>query len=308
MSQPLHSTPVPELPRRISDYYSRPESMSDAGRHAGLLQSLPSDVAALTEIVQGLAIHQYAASYYGVTVPEARKRESHIRPVETILDEILALDGRPLAEARPPEKRIVGVCHHFALLLVAMLRAHGIPARYRSGFGSYFNAPYFEDHVVCEYWSAEKGRWVLADPQFDEKWRAGAKIDHDVLDVPRDRYLTAADAWSQCRSGKADPSKFGIFAGEQRGFWFIAGDLVRDIAGLNKAEMLPWDCWGAMPDPNEQLSEDQFAFFDRIAELTRDPDAAFDELRRAYEGDERLRVPKTVFNAVLQRPEAVEAA
>jgi hypothetical protein len=63
-----------------------------------------------------------------------------------------------------------------------------------------------------------------------------------------------------------------------------------------------------MPQPNEQLSEDQFAFVDRLAELTRDPDASFDELRQVYESDERLRVPKTVFNAVLQRPEAVEAA
>jgi hypothetical protein len=63
-----------------------------------------------------------------------------------------------------------------------------------------------------------------------------------------------------------------------------------------------------MPQPDEQLSEDQLAYFDHLAELTRDPDAAFDDLLRAYEGDERLRVPKTVFNAVLQRPEAVEAA
>lgn len=308
MPQPLRSTHGPELSRRIFDYYSQPEGMSAAGKHAGLLESLPGDVAALTGIVQGLAIHQYAASYYDVTVPEARKRESHLRPVEAILSQILALEGWPLAEARPPEKRVVGVCHHFALLLVAMLRAHGIPARYRSGFGSYFNAPYFEDHVVCEYWDAGKGRWALADPQFDEKWRTGAKIDHDVLDVPRDRFLVAADAWSKCRAGKADPSKFGIFAGDLRGLWFIAGSLVRDLAGLNKVEMLPWDCWGAIPQPNEQLSEDQFDFFDRLAELTRDPDASFDELRRLYESDERLRVPKTVFNAVLQRPEAVEAA
>lgn len=294
--------------RRIREYYSQPEGMTAAGRHAALLESLPADVAALTEIVQGLAVHEYAASHYGMTVPEARKRESHLRSVEAILSEILALVSRPLTEARPPERRVVGVCHHFALLLVAMLRAHGIPARYRTGFGSYFNPPYFEDHVVCEYWSLEKGRWALADPQFDEKWRTGAKIDHDVLDVPRDRFLIAADAWSQCRAGKADPSKFGIFAGDLRGLWFIAGDLVRDVAGLNKVEVLPWDCWGAMPTPNEQLSGDQFAFFDRLAELTRDPDASFDELRRAYESDERLRVPKTVFNAVLQRAEEVQAA
>ena len=45
----------------------------------------------------------------------------------------------------------MGVCHHFALLMTAMLRAKGIPARYRCGFGAFFNAPYFEDHVLCEF-------------------------------------------------------------------------------------------------------------------------------------------------------------
>lgn len=61
MPQPLLST-ANGTQRRIFDYYSQPEGMSAAGRHAGLLESLPADVAVLTEIVQGLAIHEYAAS------------------------------------------------------------------------------------------------------------------------------------------------------------------------------------------------------------------------------------------------------
>jgi transglutaminase-like putative cysteine protease len=57
-----------------------------------------------------------------------------------------------ISTARPPQKRLVGVCHHPMLLLVAMLRAQGVPARARSGFGSYFNPGFFEDH-----WSANIG-------------------------------------------------------------------------------------------------------------------------------------------------------
>jgi hypothetical protein len=70
-------------------------------------------------------------------------------------------------------------------------------------------------------------------------------------------------------------------------------------------EMLPWDAWGAQPKPNEQLNDDQLAFFDRIAALTREPDGSFDELRRRYDDDERLRVPAIVFNSLLNRAEAV---
>ena len=69
--------------------------------------------------------------------------------------------------------------------------------------------------------------------------------------------------------------------------------------------MLPWDCWGAMPRPGEAIPDVRLAFFDRLAGLTRDPDASFDELRACYDAGEDIKVPGIVFNAVLNRPEAV---
>jgi hypothetical protein len=287
------------------DFYMRPASMTSGGEYAVVLATLPNDVGELVRIVQGLVLHEYVASAYGVTIPEQRRSESHIRRVDRMLNRLLAEDTRPLTVARPPEKRLVGVCHHFMLLLVAMLRAKGIPVRGRRGFGTYFNPGYFEDHVVCEYWNAAEARWIRLEPQSDEVWREMLKIDFDPLDVPPDRFVIAADAWAQCRAGDADPSKFGIFKGDLRGLWFIAGNLVHDVAALNKMEMLQWDVWGAMPPPNEPLQDDQLAFFDRLASLTRAPDSSFAELRKLYEGDDRLRVPATVFNAVLNRPEAI---
>jgi hypothetical protein len=289
----------------ILDFYASPGAMTAAGPHLALIDALPADVAGLVRVVQGVAIHEYMAAAYGVTLPEQRKVESHIRPVSQMLDRILAIDGRSLAVTRPPEKRLVGVCQHFASLIVGLLRAKGIPARARYGFGSYFNPGYFEEHIVCEYWNAAEGRWILIDPQFDEVWRSQLKIDHNILDVPRDRFLVAGDAWTQYRSGQADPSKFGIFVGDLRGVWFIAGELLRDLAALNKMELLPWDQWGAMPRPDESLQDDQMAFYDQLAALTGSPDGSFEEMRRRYQSDDRVRVPATVFNALLKRPEAV---
>ena len=60
-----------------------------------------------------------------------------------------------------------------------------------------------------------------------------------------------------------------------------------------------------MPSAEDSLQEDQLAFFDRLAALTQQPEASFDELRRLYESDDRLRVPETVFNAVLNCPEPI---
>jgi hypothetical protein len=289
----------------ILDFYAEPSALTSPGCHADAFGTLPNDPVALARIVQGLVLHKYMANAYGVDVPSAREGESHARRVETMLDQILAHDDRPLPALRAPDKRLLGVCGHFTTMLVAMLRAKAIPARERAGFGAYFNPPYFEEHVLCEYWNADDNRWVLLDTQFDAVWRAQLKITHDAFDVPRDRFLTASRAWTLCRSGKSDPDLFGIFNGNRRGLWFIAAELIRDVAALNKMEVLVWDVWGAMPKPDTQLDARQLKYFDRLAALSDDPDASFADLMTLYQDDERVRVPRVVFNAITNHPEAV---
>jgi Transglutaminase-like superfamily len=199
--------------------------------------------------------------------------------------------------------RLIGICRHFTVLLVGMLRAQGVPARARCGFGAYFNPGSFEDHWVCECWNSSEQRWVLVDAQIDALQQTKLKVDFNLFNVPRDKFLIAGDVWARCRMGEADPSTFGIF--DMRGFWFIASNLMRDFAALNNMEMLPWDVWGAMTLPDEPLETDRRALFDQISRLTRAPDVAFTELRRLYDGDDRLRVPAMVFNALLNRQEAI---
>jgi hypothetical protein len=75
-----------------------------------------------------------------------------------------------------------------------------------------------------------------------------------------------------------------------------AGNLVRDIVALNNGEMLPWDIWGAMRQHDSELD---LAFFDRLAIVSSEPDAHVDELNALY-SDERVIVPRTVFNAELK--------
>ena len=107
--------------------------------------------------------------------------EIHIRPMEKRLDRIMALEDRPLSVARPPDKRIAGRCNSYTLALVSMLRANGVPARSRCGFGAYFNPPKFEDHWVCEYWDADRRRWVLADAQLDAVWCEKIRLSFDTM-------------------------------------------------------------------------------------------------------------------------------
>jgi hypothetical protein len=288
--------------RRSFEFYLRPAMMTDAGAETGAFDELPSDIASLVGAVQGLLVHERLTSTYGLVLPDERRRESQIRRVELMLRSLLARDERPLSVARPVGERLVCVCRHFTVLLVSMLRAKGVPARARCGFAAYFFPGRYEDHWVCEYWNSGRQQWILVDAQIDAFQKDMFKPSFDLLDVPRDQFLVAGEAWARCRAGEADPQQFGVF--DMRGPVEIAQNLVRDFAAANNMEMLPWDVWGAMPCGALPSGAD-LEFFDRLAALTRKPESGFDEITRQYSGNDRLRVPATVFNGLLRQDEAV---
>jgi Transglutaminase-like superfamily len=282
-------------------FYSQPAGFTSPGSHAGALARLPADLAALTEVAHGLIVHEHLTGMYGFDLAEARRASVHLRPVSRLLDQIVAEDGRPLDVAREPSARVPGNCRHFTVLTVAALRAHGIAARARCGFGGYFGTGWYEDHWVCEYRDAATGRWTLADAQIDDVQRKAFGLGLDVLDLSRDDFLVAGDAWLRCRAGLADPCQFGLSQLDEAGYWWIAANLLRDVAALNNKEMLPWDMWGEMLRPNEEPDDAQIALFDQLAVLTTGPDAGFAELTARYRADPRLTVPATVYNGVLKR-------
>ena len=222
--------------------FRRPEALSDAGIWALQFGALPADAGGLAKVLQGLLIHEHLTQAYGITLSEHQRGEPHVRSAEEILERIAVQDPRPLSQARLPSERFAGCCRHYTLLHVAMLRSKGIAARARCGFGAYFAKGKFVDHWVTEYFDEARRRWILADAQIDDRQRALFGIDFDTLDVPRDRFLVAGEAWRLCRDGQADPQAFGVL--DMAGLWFIASNVIRDVAALNNREMLPWDDWG----------------------------------------------------------------
>jgi hypothetical protein len=270
-------------------FYTCPGPMTDPGALAGLLAGLPSDLPSLCRAVQGLLVHVFWAERHGLALPDERKDEVQIREVAAKLARIVELDPRPLAEARPIERRLVGNCRDFSVLLASILKVQGVPARARCGFGTYFIPDHYEDHWTVEYWHSDQGRWVMVDSQLDELQCRVLRIDFDPCDLPAGRFVTGGQAWLACRAGQADPDKFGIF--DMKGIAFIRGDLLRDVAALNNVEMLPWDFWGLLHREDADLSEDDLCLLDRAARLSVGGDESFAELRALYESDERLRVP-----------------
>jgi hypothetical protein len=285
-------------------YYAQPGAMDAGGAQQELLNGMPSEVGELAAVVQGLILHPWWAPAYGQTLTDERLQEFHLRGVGEML---ACLEARSPggAVARPPAGRLVGMCRQFTVLTVAALRAHGIPARARCGFAGYFRPGKFEDHWVVECWDARESRWRLVDAQLDALQREKLHLDFDPLDVPRDRFLVAGAAWQKYRRGEVRPDQFGLISRNEFGLWFVAGNLVRDLAALNKREMLPWDVWGAMPGPDRSISAEDATAFDEVAAYGLDPDAHFVALQERYRRDPRFTVPPTVTNALRRREESV---
>jgi hypothetical protein len=277
-------------------YFAEQGRISDPAAYASLYENLPASLAELVKLVQGITIHVFWAERYGFKVPAERMGELQLRSIEKRLARTIELDPRPITQPRPLDQKLLGNCRDHSVLLASLLRHQGIPARARCGFGAYFMPDHFEDHWVTEYWNKEQSSWVFVDAQLDELQCDVLKIPFNTLDVPRDQFVVGGRAWQMCRSGEQDADKFGIF--DMHGLGFVRGNLVRDVASINRMELLPWDCWGVIL--NESLQDpDDLVALDEAASLSAGDVPDFDALRTRYESDPRFHVNGTLLSYVM---------
>jgi hypothetical protein len=258
--------------------FTAPGPLTDlAGVDPAVLADLPPDPIALCRLPPGLVIQPPAASALGL--PAERLEENQIRPAAGLVAALLTQDPAPLTVPREPAARVVGTCRHFAVLACALLRHRGIPARARCGFATYFQPGQGLDHWVVEYWA---GRWVRVDAEV-----IGQTILARLDDLQPGEFYTGGEAWAAYRAGSIDAQRFGVYGTENWGPAEIRGNAVRDLAALNKVEMLPWDEWGRMTVSYKgETGDDYDELLDRVTEA-----AAGDSPERLYQAEEELRVP-----------------
>jgi hypothetical protein len=278
--------------------YAKPGVFTGLDGFSSQVDQLPGDVASLVSTVQGLLIHEGLAQAYGVTLSSDRIEEKQLHGAAAMLEQAARLDARPIGRARAAKDRVGGVCRHFATLFVACMRRRGVPARARCGFATYFAPGKHLDHWVGEYWNADEARWVLVDAQVDDLQRTMFKVELNTLDVPRDRFLVAGDAWRLCRDGAADPMTFGVAGTEMWGLVEVYGDVFQDLAALQSIELLPWGWYGLATDKSGM---EEVALIDTLAAISSRADAAaLDALAEMRARDPRLRVPEATIAAIVE--------
>src|SRR3954453_4098587 len=141
--------------------------------------------------------------------PAERHEEITLRYASDMFARLRELDPAPPGGPRSPLQRIVGCCRDFTLLFVSMARHHGFPARARARFASYLMPGWYIDHVVAEV--HDGSGWHLVETQLPPGYRDPVDdTELDLLDVPRDRFLTGADAWTAARAGDVDPARLVV--------------------------------------------------------------------------------------------------
>lgn len=219
------------------DYYRAPGPFTDLDdEQRVLVGALPAEPVALCAAAQGLLVLPNLAT--SAELSPRRLEERNTRPARSILHAALGRNSATLDVSRPLKSRVTGTCRHFAVLSCAFLRARAIPTRARCGFETYFQPGRNNDHWITEHWDG--ARWVRMDSEI---------LGFEIVDRPEDlaegQFLSGAEAWAAYRAG-ADPMTFGVAGTENWGVAEIVGNAIRDLAALNKVEMLPWDEWGPM--------------------------------------------------------------
>jgi hypothetical protein len=235
-----------------------------------LTERLPPDPRGICKAVQGLVIQPPDATAAGIA--DERLPERNLRSAAALVDALMAVDPRPLDAPRTADRRVVGTCRHFATLATALLRLRGIPARARCGFGTYFWSGRNLDHWIVEYQPTEETvvgqasrveRWVRIDVEhLDRDWPA------TLDDLRPGEFLTGGEAWRWYRTGEVDGMLFGVPGTDHAwGPGEIRGNAIRDLASLNKLEMLPWDEWGRMDDSYQgRTGPDYDLLMDEVAD------------------------------------------
>ncbi|MFF4276408.1 transglutaminase-like domain-containing protein [Streptomyces sp. NPDC001536] len=289
---------MPETKEALA-FYASQSTFSTPGDLARLYTGLPRDPAELARISRDLLIHRVEGDLFGHTHPKDRlHNDAESRYIDDVLHILVDRDPAPLTERRKAEDRFVGTCRDFTLLHCSFLRHAGIPARLRSGFADYFGTTGFHcDHVVTEYWDDKRG-WLLADAQLaDPALHHAWDVDFDPMNVPRDRFLVAGEAWRAIRENGADERTFGLHGPQEGPFWgerFVAGNIRLDLAALNKVETLLWDVWGEDEgEPGTPLPAQSREFYDGVAPVISG-EVSFEAARDLFAENDTLRTPRTV--------------
>ena len=290
------------MKEHIMEHYRKTGTYTYAGPYAEYFRSLPDDVSALGTLVCAQVIHRVTLKEGNTNANETllygdmnrypwyrmRCEDDLFLTAPAMTAELFRLDERGFVRERAVEHKLVVTCRYVSVLMSAILKAKGIPARSRAGFASYFHPGTSMDHWINQYYSEREERWITfdADGFYEEGGMLLAQYD-----MPESSFDWVADTWLAVRGGKADGRHFVYADGLGTcGIPALARYLIYDFHALMNDEItytfLPAYADGRL----DRLTEEELRELDGLAKLLLEPDRNFDRLCEVWETERKFRV------------------
>ena len=248
-------------------FYVRPLGFTDPHEYAPALDSLPAESRELSRILNELLLHVWKVDAFYAAELAGSKPNHNVgtRNVRALIAKIVSLNPAPLTHPRPVTQRAIVDCRQFAVLMCAVLRHKGIPARARCGFADYLAEGHYHDHWVCEWWNETENRWVLTD------------ADTQKDDLPRDAFYPGLEAWERGQEDADFAHRCG-YGGGLLGLYLVRNNALRDFAALCGWESVSGDSWGGVDYVAKAVSASEHAVLNHMATLARNNNALRERL------------------------------
>lgn len=284
--------------KEILDFYKKTSLYTDLGLYKEFAVKLSNDIKELAklqrmQIIHPIIIWNNLQEGWWDDLKKVPKTsivfEDDIFPTAmSMLAELLRRDSN-YSVNRKVEDKIHVTCRGEAILLASILKAKGIPTRVRSGFAEYLRHDgIYYDHWITEYYSYDKNRWVLVDA--DNQW-GDTKIEFDLNDIPRDKFLLGAEAYQMLRNKKmtdsnilyaSDPVTIGLPAAIRALFY--------DFHSLMNDEIIFDFVPRYILEKNFNLTEYELKELDELANLMIEPDNNFNKLYEIWNNNLKFRI------------------
>lgn len=283
---------------KILDFYKQTSSYTDLGLYTDFARRLPDEIKELARLQRMQIIHpsiiwNNLQEIWWDNLDKVPKTslvyEDDIYPTAiSMLSELLRRDNN-YSINRKVEDKIHVTCRGEAILLTAILKAKGIPSRVRSGFAEYLKHDgIYYDHWITEYYSDIEKRWILVDA--DNQW-GDSKIDFDLNDVPRNKFMFGANAYLTLRNNKIEKEKI-IYQSDPVTIGLPAAirGLFYDFHCLMNDEIIFDFVPRYVLEKNFNLTEDELIELEELASLMLDPDTNFNKLNKIWESKLKYRI------------------
>lgn len=290
-----------------TDFYLQTSEFTELGFYKEFARNLPDDINELCLLQRYQTIHPV-----GLLNPETRMdrdgfwgnlsevpltrlnfEEDYFPNALSMFAELLRLNPS-YTKDRTAKDKIHITCRCQSIMLAATLKAKGIPARVRSGYADYIRTPgnYF-DHWITEYYNKDMKQWILVDADI----HCDPHIDFDSNNIPRDRYLTGAQAYLKLRKGELSDEQLSYAS------WPITHGMAAAIRGvfydfhcLMNHEIIFLHQPAYVSDKNFELSVEELTEIDQLAELMLNPDVNFGLLQDIWNQNQKFRILRGGLN------------